>query len=305
MLKFALFVIALHTLGRLPVPILYRLVGFIAGLIYILFPKLRHNVWDNLRHVMPADATESEIRAAARQVVRNVALYYADLVHMPYMDIDDFYQRRFVFHGFHEFLLPAAQSGNGVIILSAHCGNPELAGQGLIPMGVRVVALTEPVKPRRLSALVDRLRSSKGHTFVPVSVGGVRRVILALRGGGVVALMGDRDIEGPKARLPFFGVETLMPTGPIEVALRTGATVIPCFSARRDTYVIVADVEEPLELERTGDFERDVRLAALKYLERLERRLRSDPGQWAVLERVWDAPEEAVPYPAPAIGGKA
>ncbi|MBI2913156.1 MAG: lysophospholipid acyltransferase family protein [Chloroflexi bacterium] len=304
MLKFALFVIALHTLGRLPLPILYRLVSFIADLIYVLIPKLRHNVWDNLRHVMPADATKSELRAAARQVIRNVALYYADLVRMPHMDIDEFFRQRFAFHGFHEILAPAAKAGNGVVILSAHCGNPELAGQGLIPMGVRVVALTEPVKPRRLSALVDRLRSSKGHTFVPVGVGGVRRVMQTLRSGGVVALMGDRDIEGPKARLPFCGVETLMPTGPIEVALRTGATLIPSFSARRNTYIIEVDVEEPLELERTGDWERDVRLGTLKYLERLERRLRADPGQWAVLEKIWDAPEP-VPEAAPPAGRKA
>jgi len=304
MWKFALFVIALHTLGRLPVSILYRLVAFVADLIYVLIPKLRHNVWDNLRHVMPADATKSEIRAAARRVFRNVALYYADLVRMPRVDINDFFRRRFIFHNFHEILLPATRAGNGVVILSARCGNPELAGQGLIPLGVRVVALTEPLKPRRLSALVDRLRSSKGHTFLPVSVGSVKRVMQTVRAGGVVALMGDRDIEGPKARLPFFGVETLMPTGPIEVALRTGATVIPCFTARRKRYVIEADIEEPLELERTGDFERDVRLGALKYLERLERRLRADPGQWAVLESIWDLAAEPVPEAAPPVGRK-
>ena len=305
MLKFALFVVALHTLGRLPLPVLYWLTRVLADVAYVLFANPRHNVWDNLRHVMPPGATKSEIRAAARQVFRNVALYYADFFHMPYMDIDEFFQRRFIFHGFHEILVPATKSGEGVILLSAHCGNPELAGQGLIPMGVRVIALTEPLKPPRLSALVDRLRSSKGHTFVPVSLGGVKRVMQALRNGGVVALMGDRDIEGPKARLPFCGVETLMPTGPIEVALRTGATLIPCFSARRNTHIIEVDVEAPLELERTGDFERDVQLGALKYLERLERRLRADPGQWAVLEKIWDFPAEPVPEAVPPVGRKA
>ncbi len=302
MWKLALFMVALHTLGRLPLPILYRLVSFMADLIYVLFPKLRHNVWDNLRHVMPAGTPKRRIRAAAREVFHNVALYYADLVRMPRTDIDDFFRRRFIFHGFCENLLPAVEAGKGVIILSGHYGNPELAVQGLIPMGVRVLALTEPLNPPRLSRVVDRLRATKGHTFAPVSVGSVKRVMQALRSGGVVALMGDRDIRGPKALLPFCGQEALMPTGPIEVALRTGATVIPSFCVRRDGYTIEAHLEEPLELKRSGDLEENVRLGAVAFLERLERRLRADPGQWAVLEAIWDSPGGPALETSPAIG---
>ena len=43
-------------------------------------------------------------------------------------------------------------------------------------------------------------------TFGPVNRGNVKRVFQTLKRGGVVALMGDRDIEGPKEALPFFGV---------------------------------------------------------------------------------------------------
>jgi lauroyl/myristoyl acyltransferase len=77
-----------------------------------------------------------------------------------------------------------------------------------------------------------------------------------------------------------------MPTGPIEVALRTGAIVIPSFCLRRrerfDAYA-----EPPLELERTGDMEADARRGEMLFLERFEKWLRAEPGQWAVLERVW------------------
>ena len=305
MWKLVLFKVALYTLGRLPLPLLYGLVGPVAALSYFLSPKARHNVWDNLRHVMPADASKGQMRAAARRVFRNVALYYADLVRMPHLDVDDFFHRRFVYHGFQENLLPAIEAGRGVILLSAHYGNPELAIQSLIPLGIRVLTLTEPLKPPRLSRLVDSLRSSKGHTFVPVSVGNVKRVVQTLRKGSVVALMGDRDIQGPKALLPFCGAETLMPTGPIEVALRTGAIVIPTFSARRDKYTIEAYIEEPLEIPSAGNLQRDVVVGTLRFLERLERRLRADPAQWAVLEAVWETPAQPLPQPAPAAGTKA
>ena len=303
MWKYVLFLIAIHTLGRLPLRAGYAIAQVAGRVIFWFSPGSRRNVINNLRHVMGADAPAKDVRAAARRVFVNVAKYYVDLVRMPHMAVDDFYRRRLRYYGFDEYLLPAVAAGKGVVALSAHLGNPELGVQGMLPRGVKVFALTEPLEPPRLSRLVDSLRAAGGHSFAPVGFGGVRRTLRTLQQGGVVALMGDRDIEGPKASLPFFGEEANIPTGPIEVALRTGATVIPAFCIRTEQGGIDAYLEEPLELERTGDMEKDVRTNTLRFLARLERRLREHPDQWVVLESVWDgapAPHE----PRPVAAGK-
>jgi KDO2-lipid IV(A) lauroyltransferase len=297
MWKYLAFLFIFSLLKWLPLPALYALFGLAGRIAYYAAPGARRSVHANLRRVMPPGTSEREIACNARRVFRNVALYYADLTHLPRMNIDAFFHKRLRFDGLEENLLPAIRRGRGVIILSGHFGNPELAVQGLIPLGVRVLALTEPQSPAKLSQMMDRIRASKGHTFLPVGVSSVRQVIRALRSGGVVALMGDRDIHGPKQRLPFCGAETLMPTGPIEVALRTGAVVVPCFCRRRDKYTFEAWLEEPLELERTQDMERDVRMGTLKFLERLERRIRGDPDQWVVLESIWDAEQTGLEAP--------
>ena len=302
MWKYIVFLIAIHTLGRLPLRAGYAVAELVGRLAYRLAPGLRRNVLSNLRHVMGEDAPERDVRAAAQAVFVNVAKYYIDLIRMPRLDLDHFFQRRLRYYGFDEHLLPAVASGKGVITLSAHLGNPELGAQGMLPGGVQVFALTEPLEPPKLSRLVDSLRASKGHSFAPVGFAGVKRVIQTLRDGGVVALMGDRDIEGPKTSLPFFGKEAMMPTGPIEVALRTGAVVIPSFCLRTKEGGIEAYMEEPLEMERTGDMERDVRTNALRFLARLEKRLREHPDQWVVLESIWEeAPVRPEPPPV-AVG---
>ncbi len=288
MMKYLFFLVLFKVLGLLPLPVLYRVADVVGDLGYMFFRGVRESVWDNMRHVHPPGTRKQVMRRAARQVFRNVALYYADMAYLPRLDVQQLFYKRMVAHGLAEHLRPAVESGKGVIMMSAHFGNPELAGQGLIAQGIKVFALTEPLKPARLSQMLDRLRSSKGHEFGPVSVGNVKRVMRTLRQGGVVVLMADRDIEGPRMAVPFMGAETSMPTGPMEVALRTGATVIPSFCVRKDRFGIEAFLEEPLELERTEDFEQDVRAGALKFLERFERRLRANPGQWAVFERVWD-----------------
>lgn len=303
MWKYILFLIAIHTIGRLPLGVGYTAAEVVGRLGYRLFPGSRRNVINNLRHVMGKDTPEKKVRAAASMIFINIAKYYVDLVRMPHMDLDDFYRRRLRYFGLDEYLLPAVAAGKGVIVLGAHLGNPELAIQGTLPRGVKVFALTEPLQPPRLHRLVDSLRSSKGHTFAPVGFAGVKRAIQTLREGGVIALMGDRDIEGPKAILPFFGEETMMPTGPIEMALRTGATVIPCYCLRTKQGGIDAYLEQPLELERTGDMERDVLTNTQRFLALTERHLRQHPDQWVVLESIWEG-MPVQPEPPPVAVGK-
>ncbi len=287
MWRYWLFWVAVRTVGRLPLPLVYALCDLAGEVAYWAFPRRRRHVWDNLRHIMGSQAPRAQVRRAARRVFRHVARYYGDLVCLPRLDVQEFYRRRLRHHGLQEHLLPAIASGRGVIILSGHMGNPELALQGLLAHGIRAVALTEPLRPPKLSRLVDGLRSSQGHTFLPVGVAGVRAALQALRQGGVVALMGDRDIQGPRARLPFFGQETSMPVGPIEMALRTGAQVVPVFCYRRGDKLEVF-IEPPLELTVSGYRQEDVRINTLRFLARLEEHLRRDPSQWIVLEPVWD-----------------
>ncbi len=304
MWKYLLYYFAFHVLGRLPLPLLYGLANLIGDAAYCLAGNARRNVWDNLRHVMPAGAPRREVARAARQVFRNVALYYADIARLPHLDAHQFFDHQLVTVGLEEHLMSAVRSGQGVVMLTGHYGNPEMVAQALVALGVRAVILTEPVKPPRLSRLMDAFRSSKGLTFMPVGVPGVKRVMRTLRQGGVVALTGDRDIQGPKEMLPFFGVETLMPTGPIEVALRTGATVIPCFSVRKGRGRYEAYMEPPLNLTRTGDLQQDVRRGELQFLERFERHVREHPEQWAVLESVWDTTAQPGHRQPAAAGGE-
>jgi KDO2-lipid IV(A) lauroyltransferase len=97
----------------------------------------------------------------------------------------------------------------------------------------------------------------------------------------------------------------MMPTGPIDVALRTGATVIPAFCVRTEKDSVDAYLEEALEMEQTGDMERDIRTNTLRFLARLERRLRDHPDQWVVLESIWDGVPVSSERPPAAVEGKA
>jgi len=295
MWKYFLLLACARLLGRLPTRVLYLLAAVAAALIYLFAWRLRRNVWDNMRHVMGPNTPKKELHRAARQVFGNWAKSYADLIHLPYLDLDKFFQQKLVYHGFEENMLPAIANGKGVIISSGHFGSVELAIQGLLAKGVRMTVLTERLQPPALSRLVDGLRASKGHTFLPVSFASIKAVLRSIKAGGVVGLMCDRDIEGTSIRVPFCGTPASVPVGIVELATRTGATIVPIFVYRKNGDACEAFLEPPLELVNNGDPQADLKTNVRRLLERFETHLRRDPGQWTVLETVWDAEEDEEP----------
>ncbi|HEY4685207.1 MAG TPA: lysophospholipid acyltransferase family protein, partial [Dehalococcoidia bacterium] len=139
------------------------------------------------------------------------------------------------------------------------------------------------------------LRSAYGPRYLDVGFAAVAAALRHLRAGGGVAIACDRDIQHKGEPLPFFGVETSMPLGAVELAARTGAALIPGYCRRRgDGFDIV--FEEPVELVKTGRPKEDALVNARALLARVEPWLRADPGQWMVLERIWGT---SVPAPSP------
>ena len=57
-----------------------------------------------------------------------------------------------------EYIQEAQARGHGVVMCSAHYGNPEFATQGLAGIGMHVFALVEPLKPPELDRLMRGLR---------------------------------------------------------------------------------------------------------------------------------------------------
>lgn len=298
MWKYYALLVAFRLLGRLPRRVIYAVARLAADGAYLLRPRIRRHVQANMRHVLGPGASPGQVARAAREAVRNAARYYADMIRMPHMDVGEFYQRDLTLEGLHH-LRKAMDEGKGTVLVSAHFGNPEIAVQGLAAVGIPVLALTEPLEPPQLFALTQRLRSAHGHTHLPAGFGGVKEALRRLRSGGVVAILIDRDIQQSGLPMPFCGSEARMPTGAVELALRTGAELIPAIVYRERGFRYHAYMGPPFRLVRTGDQERDVQVNSANLLFLFERHLRSDPGQWAVLEPVWpeNSSEAASPRP--------
>jgi lauroyl/myristoyl acyltransferase len=286
MWKYIALLVVYKTLAWLPTPAAYAIARVAGDLSYPLQGRTRRHVKDNMRHVLGPDASERQVSRAARDVFRNIMRYYADLIRLPRIDIDRLRRHDLNVHGL-ENLQDALAQGKGVVLVSAHYGNPELTVQALASVGIYGYALTEPLQPRQLSDLTHRLRSAHGHIYRPVTKSSVKGAIRYLRQGGMVAILCDRDIQKTGQMLTLCGCPARFPVGAAALALHTGAQIVPAFSQRRGPGRNEVWVEPPLRLERTGDEAQDVLDITQKILARFEEYLRRDPGQWMVLDPVW------------------
>ena len=282
-------------LGRLSLPTLYGIAHMVGDGAFFFRRKARRGVIANMRQVMGPEASNREVRRAAREVFRNATRYYADLLHLPRLDPQRFLGEQLDLEGT-EYLDVAQSSGRGAVLVSAHFGSPEMAVQGLAAAGYSIFALTEPLKPKAMSDFVNWLRSRHGHEYRTVGFGGIKESIQRLRRGGLVALMLDRDVGGTGVPMEFCGKETRIPLGAVDLALRTGADLIPAWAWRIDSYRFHARIGPPLEIVHTGNFDQDVRSNARRLLALFEGHLKAYPGQWAVLEPIWDKQDRS---PAP------
>jgi KDO2-lipid IV(A) lauroyltransferase len=109
----------------------------------------------------------------------------------------------------------------------------------------------------------------------------------ALRRGELIALPCDRDIADNTRQTDFFGEPARLSDGPVRVALRTGAPLVPGFGLRLPDDTFLVRIEPELELAQTGDLEADVESGMAQIVAVLERYISEHPEQWLVAVNVW------------------
>jgi KDO2-lipid IV(A) lauroyltransferase len=185
-------------------------------------------------------------------------------------------------------LFAAADRGCGVIMISAHVGSPEFLARAAGYLGLDMLVLTEPLADPRINDLLKNARNTPGTRFVPADAAGLRATLAQLRNGGLVAIMADRDIQQRGRPVEFFGEPANLPFGPAELALRTGAAIVPGFVYRAHGVRKRLRYFPEVTFDRSGDREVDLKVAMSAVARALEAGILEAPGQWFALQPVWE-----------------
>ena len=262
----------------------YWLVSQLGTLAFYLYPRGAEIAKENLSHVLGEEADEETVKATAQEVFRNLLKNYYDLFYKHALS-DEEVGATVAVVGLHHVEKSLAE-GKGVVATSGHFGPFDSLMQVAPSLKIKLTAPAEHLKPEKLYQYACRLRARDWITFLPVD-GPLFGLFRALRRGEVVGLAADRDITNSGILVDFFGEPASLPDGHVQLAMRTGARIVTFFGLRQTDNSCLLHIEPWLELEDTGDFEKDVRVNVRKVVARLEEWISRYPEQWLMLQPVW------------------
>jgi predicted LPLAT superfamily acyltransferase len=196
----------------------------------------------------------------------------------------------FIFDG-EDYLREVIKHGKGLLLLTAHLGNWEAAGQLLSRLEVPVNVTGFDKETSQIRGLLDAVADTK-FRLLPLtgSPTDVIPLVAAMKRGEVVAMMGDRPYGSPSERIEFLGEKASFPIGGYVMAALAGAPLIHVFSLREaggryhffgfpPTWPVM-----PVYNAR-NDYLRE---QARGFAKNLESVLRRDPLQWYNFYPFWE-----------------
>ncbi|WP_024794918.1 phosphatidylinositol mannoside acyltransferase [Tomitella biformata] len=223
-----------------------------------------------------------------RQSIRSYARYWREAFRLPSMDLAATGEQIGRKIEGREQILAAVESGRGAVLALPHSGNWDMAGVWLVGAVGEFSTVAERLKPESLFLRFVEYRESLGFEVFPLS-GGEEPPFAALRkrldSGGVVCLLGERDLTGKGVPVEFFGERTSMPAGPAKLAIETGAALLPvcCWFTQdeqgRDGWAF--SVSE--EIDTSGGVAAATQLLANRFAENIA----AHPADWHMLSPLW------------------
>jgi KDO2-lipid IV(A) lauroyltransferase len=269
------------------------LAGALAGLIFARrSPLQRRVVAGNLRHVVGRELGEQELAALVRRAFVAYGRYWAEAARLRPHD-RSLLRRRWTIEGAEHFRAAAAL-GRGVVLALPHLGTWEAGGVWAASVDLPLTAVAEPLSPPELFRWFVAGREALGIKIVPLGPGVAGELSAALRAGGAIALLSDRDLGGDGIDVEFFGERTRLPAGPAIFALRTGAALLPCAVYDLPGGRHHAIIRPPLPAERQGRLREDAQRITQTLAHELEKLISAHPEQWHVFQPNWPSVAAAV-----------
>ena len=270
----------------------------------VLLAAVPHNfdpLRDNLRHVIP-DASPAELRRVVRRNLRNLTRSWVDVMAIP-IDPAGTMGRLHEVH-LHRYT-DAVARGRGVVAVSMHFGAWEAGLAAWNGGGGQLALLAEQLRPQKLFEAIAGARGALGVKVIPIDIeamlrgdaqaarrigaAAMREVFKHLRASGAIAIAIDRDLSGTGTRIPFFGEPAPIPLGVVEVAIRSGAAIVPV-ALLRTSWGVEGRVYPEVTYDPDAPREQEAERVTRHILTTFETLIRAHPDQWHVLDPVWPEP---------------
>jgi KDO2-lipid IV(A) lauroyltransferase len=216
-------------LAHLPLPALHNLGALLGWLAYLLSPTYRRHLRENI--------AQAGVEAARGVAIAEAGKTLAELPKLWLRPQDEVMARVVKVSGW-ELVEAAGIAGRGILFLTPHLGCFEITAQYYAghktarqPAGRPITVLYRRPKQDWLAPLIEQGRGAS-LKLAPADMGGVRKLIRALKSGEAVGMLPDQVPGGGEGTwTSFFGRPAYTMTLAARLA-QTGATVLLAYAER-------------------------------------------------------------------------
>lgn len=175
-------------------------------------------------------------------------------------------------------LVAIKNGGKGGILLSAHIGNWETAGNLLKErVSTTINVLMLQTEHEQIKQYLDKSTGGSKFNIIPIKddLSHIIAINNALSNNEMIAIHADRYVEGMRyIELPFFGKIARFPYGPFLLASKFSVPITFVFALKANTFHYQLTASNPIQQKLAPE-----EIAKL-YIEELENKVKQHPEQW-------------------------
>ena len=289
--EYSFFCLAMNVVKILPLWLCFK-IAELGGRVFFIF-DIRHRN-RTIQHLLHAGVVKTDAEA--------IDLTRRNFIHLAKVGLEIFKCRQLMIkknianiltisgsEQSKKLFFSATGKSEQAIIICAHFGNWEAAGQGItITSGIPLLSVMRPFDNPKIGDYINSRR--EGHTHeVVAKKGAVRPLLVALRKGYSIAIMADQNAgEKEGVVVDFFGHPASTHTSPALLHLKTGVPILVLMPRRvSDDFKFEFILSDPIIHKPTEDKEKDIREITQKFTSEIEKTISLYPEQWLWAHRRW------------------
>jgi len=241
----------------------------------------------NLRIAFP-EMGDREAARIVRVCYMRMGIAAAEFVHVPKMD-RGYIEKNFRIEGIDHILRSEQERGLGVLAMTAHFGNWELASHSTGIMHKPVAFIVRPLADPAWDRIVSERREWFGNRVIR-KFDSAKEVMREIRRGTMVGILIDQNVDRHKGVLvDFFTQKAYTTDGIARMALALRANIHPAFIFRnpKRKFHHTLRFGPAIPMDPAAPREEEVLRLTRRCNQELENAIREDPTQWLWFHRRW------------------
>ena len=210
---------------------------------------------------------------------KNIGRIFGEYIHINKFSIIDEKKNKIVFANKNNVEI-LKKNNKPIVFFSGHFANFELMAKCLQELGFNIGAIYRPLNNIFLNPIMEFIRKEY---ICPIQIekgsAGTKKLIKHISTNNPLALMIDQRLSS-SIRVPFFNQPASTTTTPAQLAIKYDALLVPVFLKRLEKTNFEFFIEEPLIINRTNDYDKDIFNITHIMNKKIEEFIKRDTAHW-------------------------